>query len=381
MVTNADVEAALAITPKLYSAALDFDLWPPVLGEIARQFDAVAAQVVFAEFDGLKIIASNQYGADDELIARWLTIEDHFEADPRARRMLHLPNQPFVERLLMPVEEWHASRIYRDVFEPCGLDSTLAVQTTVEDVGLMANFGMVRRREDPPFDRADIEKFHLYLPHFREAGRVVARLHTARRNNGLFAQLFDLLKIATIVTDRFGQVEYRNAAAVRLLRDCDGLTMSCGRIAASDTAATSRLRDAILKTALEGGAGSDSTSTAIALPRDGGRPSLLATVSRVDTKLQSKSVLGGELLSVVFVSDPAQRYETDAEALQRLFGLTAAEAKVMALVAEGSSARSASEALGRSYETVRSQLKSIYGKTGSRNQADLVRLAAGLAGP
>jgi DNA-binding CsgD family transcriptional regulator len=58
--------------------------------------------------------------------------------------------------------------------------------------------------------------------------------------------------------------------------------------------------------------------------------------------------------------------------LKNRFGLTPAEARIVLRLVSGDSLRSAAKALGIKYETVRTHLKSIFQKTGTRRQAELV---------
>ena len=58
--------------------------------------------------------------------------------------------------------------------------------------------------------------------------------------------------------------------------------------------------------------------------------------------------------------------------LKNRFGLTPAEARVVLRLVAGDSLRSAAKALGIKYETVRTHLKSVFQKTGTRRQAELV---------
>jgi DNA-binding CsgD family transcriptional regulator len=58
--------------------------------------------------------------------------------------------------------------------------------------------------------------------------------------------------------------------------------------------------------------------------------------------------------------------------LKRRFDLTPAEARLVFRLMMGDSLRSAAKALGIKYETVRTHLKSIFQKTGTRRQAELV---------
>jgi DNA-binding CsgD family transcriptional regulator len=64
------------------------------------------------------------------------------------------------------------------------------------------------------------------------------------------------------------------------------------------------------------------------------------------------------------------------ETLSEAFSLTAAEAKVASLVAVGFSPEEIANKLQVSRETVRNQIKAIFGKTGTRRQNELAAVVA-----
>ena len=70
--------------------------------------------------------------------------------------------------------------------------------------------------------------------------------------------------------------------------------------------------------------------------------------------------------------------ESDASTLEpalvRLYGLTAAECRVAAKLHELESIQSVAASLSRSEETIRSQVKSVFNKTGTHSQAQLLKL-------
>jgi DNA-binding CsgD family transcriptional regulator len=78
--------------------------------------------------------------------------------------------------------------------------------------------------------------------------------------------------------------------------------------------------------------------------------------------------------AIVFVGDPEVREETDADLLSLFYGLSPAEAKVAALLVQGKSVKEVSEGLRVSLNTARTHLKRIFEKTGTRRQAELMRL-------
>ena len=68
----------------------------------------------------------------------------------------------------------------------------------------------------------------------------------------------------------------------------------------------------------------------------------------------------------------------NASLLSKIFGLTFAEAKLAAALADGTSLEEAAEELHISRETARSQLKIVFGKTDTHRQSQLVALLSRL---
>jgi len=76
----------------------------------------------------------------------------------------------------------------------------------------------------------------------------------------------------------------------------------------------------------------------------------------------------------VFVYDPELRSSSERH-LRNMFRLSAAEARVAALIVEGYAVSEAATMLKISVHTVRTQLKNIFAKTGVSRQNELVRVA------
>jgi DNA-binding CsgD family transcriptional regulator/PAS domain-containing protein len=83
-------------------------------------------------------------------------------------------------------------------------------------------------------------------------------------------------------------------------------------------------------------------------------------------------------LVMLYLYHPDSAHEVDAGLLSAAFGLTLAECRIAALLADGKPLREIAECLGVQYETVRTQLKSIFQKTATNRQPELVRLLMNL---
>lgn len=78
--------------------------------------------------------------------------------------------------------------------------------------------------------------------------------------------------------------------------------------------------------------------------------------------------------TVVILIDLVGTPQPTADALQKIFGLSPAEAKLAVRISQGESLADVAEASKVSITTARSQLASIFAKTRTRRQAELVSL-------
>ncbi len=88
----------------------------------------------------------------------------------------------------------------------------------------------------------------------------------------------------------------------------------------------------------------------------------------------------GPMVAVLLGAQPAALLANPSQ-LAKLYGLSPAEVRVFVGIVSGNTVTRIAETAGVGRETVRSQLKSVYAKTGTRSQADIVRLASGLIRP
>jgi DNA-binding CsgD family transcriptional regulator len=76
----------------------------------------------------------------------------------------------------------------------------------------------------------------------------------------------------------------------------------------------------------------------------------------------------------LFVQDQGQVPTLPSQAFARLYGLTPAELRVVLAVAQGLGALKAAQMLGLRERTVRTHLQSIFAKTGTTRQTELLAL-------
>jgi DNA-binding CsgD family transcriptional regulator len=78
--------------------------------------------------------------------------------------------------------------------------------------------------------------------------------------------------------------------------------------------------------------------------------------------------------ALIVPTDLGRKAAPRPDVLAHAFGLTPAEAKLAAIIARGESPEQAAEQLGIARETARNQLKSVFAKTDTHRQTELVAL-------
>jgi DNA-binding CsgD family transcriptional regulator len=89
----------------------------------------------------------------------------------------------------------------------------------------------------------------------------------------------------------------------------------------------------------------------------------------------------GAARALLLIVDPFREQESvPADEIRRGLGLTKAEAALLMLLHSDIALPQAAEQLGVSYETARTQLKSIFNRTGVRRQSEALQLVHNLTG-
>lgn len=187
---------------------------------------------------------------------------------------------------------------------------------------------------------------------------------------GAIETALNMLAVGVIFIGPDGEMVLVNSKAEELLRHGDGLRLVHSRLSADLHVEASRLQ-ALISGAMQTSNGKGlSTGGTILISRKSGRP-LSVTVA----PLRNLTVgIGQQPCAILFVSDPEQNVELPADLLCRCYRLTMAEARLTMLLLEGHSLKETADLCGVTYNTAKSQLKSIFSKTQVQRQSELVKL-------
>ena len=191
------------------------------------------------------------------------------------------------------------------------------------------------------------------------------------------AEVLDRLPLVVILVDGGGRVINMNRAAGELAKRADGLQVDGGGVCrAEGTQERAQLADLIARAANSEPEPGAQKARAMKIPRPSQKRPLSVLVAPLTGKQTRQGRRGA---AVLYVRDPEAPQTTSAAVLSDVYGLTASEAKVLQSLVQGKSLEDMARDFKVSINTLRTHLKSIFRKTDTKRQSELLSLV--LSGP
>lgn len=178
----------------------------------------------------------------------------------------------------------------------------------------------------------------------------------------------DRLGVTAFIVNANGTVHHQNESARKLLADDESIRVQNLRLRFSDPALTTTLESALRR------ATQPSRRSSLFPVRAGRNEVYEVNVSPLEPG-EDSGPAPALPLALVVIARPRPDAERIARRVRRLYGLTEAEARVVAALTLGETVEQIAVAHGVRVSTVRAQVRSIFEKTGVHRQTDLVRLA------
>lgn len=366
---------------QVYAASAEPSRWPDTVGEVAQAFGAIQA-VLFTPYVGPSsggLMFPWQVTEKDLFLYGTQYIRHDLWAQSAQRKGLIQDGMVALDEDLVSQQELLASIYYREFLSTMGVGRICSGVVFEGSPGLPATVLSVYRRPDDPFGPQERELMRLLVPHLSRSLGLMHRLNQAHHQVASLRAALNRLSVGVFLLDHALAVVHANTAGHQVLERGDGLTLDAKRRLAA--ASQSRVTAVRLETWL---------ADLIALPEaERGSFSNTFEVQRSDAR-QTYSVqcctfepndplaVGEGAVHIVFVTDPRRVELPSPQDLQKLLGVTPAEARVACALVQGGSYRKLAAAQGVSEETVRTQIRSVYAKTRTADKAGLTRLVLSL---
>jgi DNA-binding CsgD family transcriptional regulator len=288
----------------------------------------------------------------------WVAQNPYLETKERIERF----NEPrfLLDTEVMSAEEMRRNRYYQEFMRPYGVYWHAGTSIT-GPTGDTIKLSVHRSYDAGPLSPEVTRRLTVLRPHLARATLLTARLRFEQVRAAVEA--FDIIGLPTAAIRR-GRLALCNNGFEKLIpavvRD------RTARLAFAQASVDQRW-SGLLAAGLSGGT--------FAVAAGNGFPAMIAhAVPMVGASRDVFNV--ADLLLIVASAERSA--DLDTKVLEGLFDLTAAEAAIARDLANGMTIASIAKARGASPNTVRVQVKSIFGKTGIHRQADLVRMLTGL---
>ncbi|MBN9008211.1 MAG: helix-turn-helix transcriptional regulator [Rhizobiales bacterium] len=348
-----------AFVDDIYEASVVAEHWPRVLDHLARIADAEGT-LLFAVAPGESRWLSS--AAIHDSMTAWAEGAWYLD-NPRGARLVPRTDPRFLTDLdEFTLAELDNEPFYTRFLRPRGLGWVVGTAIRAPSGDTLV-FSIEKAFDKGPVPREVAEQLDQFRPHLARASLLSARLGLERARSTVSA--LDMIGLPAVAIAPGGRALAANSG---FLASAPGVSIGAfDQVQFLNPAAQAMFADAI--------AAHPSVPThlgrSIPVASADTHPPFVAHV--LPMRRSSLDVFTGAV-SLLFLTPLTQQSSPGPDLLQALFDLTPAEARVASMVVDGRPLDQVAMNLNVSLNTVRTQLKSVFAKTGAQRQAELVSL-------
>ncbi len=356
----------------LMDAVADFEKWPQFLEKLTKLFNGDGANLMYFDFAENKLAFSMQHGYENISITKLEQLSVLFPDDPRIIYAMQHMGMPVTCRQCVDEQTLHESRVYKEFLKPAGVEYTMGVHLMGDNMGYALS--IMRGPEGKAFTSSDTELLGELIPSIKQGIDLHKRLAILDFEKQTALDALNNMKLGIALVAENGRVLFANNAAMEISGDNDGFRIVNERI-------ITQAPDDVMKISNHVNRAIESARLGETLPAEGVSIARLSGARPYDVVISTvwsshlRFGLGhlSDPVAVLYVTDPDRPQETPPELLQRLYGLTPSEAKVVELLVAGQTVAEIAESLSISKHTVREHLAVAFEKTGTGRQVELVK--------
>jgi DNA-binding CsgD family transcriptional regulator len=369
--TTEQVNGIERIIDDLYAGTLDEDAWHRGLQGIARLIGGQGPFLLSFNPCTAAVLRDQTYDYDAKELQQFR--EQWSAKDIRLPAALAVPiGRAMTERTLLPNGEWERCEAYNEFFR--AIDApwlvTAWLHKSPEKVALLS---VQATRSRGPFNEHEVACVETIIPHVRRALAIKDRIETDLLRNQSLLHAFERVPFGMMILDESGIVLDASSEALQALQSTTALHRDAGGRYSFGGPAGRELHR-LMASAMREGCLRDGQ---LHLSRGAGRTPLSLLLARLPAP--AAAWFSAEPRWLLFVFDPEHGIENAAERIRADLDISPREAELAAHLAAGLGVEVTAERLAISVETARHHLKSIFAKTGTHSQAELVRRI--LSGP
>ncbi len=358
-------EALSRLLYTLYAAPTSPELWPKFLEEFVHLMGVSGGGIVQHDIEQQRFGLSTFVGLDPAGVALYEKYYGTID-EWRTAALRKFEGEAVFGHELCSRAELEKTEFYNDFLVK--FDSRLYwTMATERGTTRLESISLYQSWKSPSPDPDNLDLLHLVVPHIQAALRTRKQLVAAETANREFEDALNCLEQGIVLLDQSGNCLFVNASAQRILDRRDGISIIRSKLWVNSPGERARLTALTQRSCRSEVI---NPGEAVAISRHGKRP-LNISVRRFCSE---NPRVPKKAMAIVFISDPERRVKAPSFLMTSLFGFTEAECRLAGFLIAGCSLKEAAEQCRVTYETVRSQVKSIFNKTGVRRQTELMQL-------
>lgn len=349
----------------IYEAAGDPGLWPVFLQKFSDEVGGAGAVLLFYDVHADWGNVSSAVGIDQSYVEQYNRYYSHIDYWAMKAKPLMKSGNVFTSEVVATRGDLIRTEYYNDFLRPQGHTSLLcgAVLAGPASTCFVATY---RKGDDSCFS-GGARLLKGIMPHLQRGLELHRQISALESRKEATAHALECQTTGVILLDNSGRVVFMNHAAAQMIRANDALCVVHGKVRAALAH-----EDEVLQRTLLGAIAKQGTSNshviALTRPHPHRRWFLSVTPVVCGTQLFECPSAAAALFITLDPIPPAP------QTFCKLYDLTPAESRLAARLLSGDSLSAAAEQLKVTSNTVRSQLKSIFLKTNTRRQSQLLRL-------
>lgn len=358
----------------IYEAAIDPERWIAVMEQVSQSLNAAAITLLMHDFstsgvaDGPPGVVIRTVGFDPAYIASYVEYYAGTNVWARNEEALREGMAVTSERLY-PQAELDSTEFYADWLRPQQLKHAMG-GIIVRDGPLAVKLSALRSGHVGCYTEPELDFYRRLLPHLRRACQINKRLEQERCQSAPAVAASQWAANSThlgiLTLSESGQILASNPRGESLLRGPSPLRMCEGKLAGQEPHDTAQLMKSLQHTVSSGG------TTHARLGGESPWGTCYVTMMPAPTTTMWTASEYRQLVLCLITESSLSRRVASARQLMELFTLTPAEARLARAIAQGDSVEDHVRAEGVRPSTARTQLQSIFAKTGVTSQRELI---------
>jgi DNA-binding CsgD family transcriptional regulator/PAS domain-containing protein len=359
----------------IYDAALDAAVWPVALAEIRDFVGGFAANFYWQDVSEQKAGIFHCIGIEQQYLSSYFT--DYAKLNPIYPAAAFLDAGEIIDPDdIVPWSEMVQTRFYKEWMQPQGIIGSLFANLEKSATSVAA-LAVIRGEESGPVTPEARRRMSLVAPHMTRAASIGHLIGQTTQERAALTDTLDSLASAVFLVEPTARIVFANRPAEQMLSDGRLVRDASGILTLADPEAN-RIFGRALQAAGSDQPRFDTNGTAIVLNTEE-RQRWLAHVLPLTSGARHDSGLKHSAVAAVFLREASLSIPSPIENLSKSYKLTASETRILLAVTEIGSVPEIVSALGISESTVKTHLRRVFEKTGTRRQAELVKLIASFA--